>query len=380
MDDTVPLVDEPLSSSTSSESLIDCLESLHTELEEHKELRLRLAVLRSTRTYTSQPQYDSVQASIDSHRKNLELLLTRVVHHELKPRVCDCIQTAREIVRDRDEGMAYLREAADQMDKLCKDVLKAHIAGYSAGVVGSVLSVVGGGLILGGVTAAAGIPLLAVGATVAALGGVTNVGASISELVLKKKEVKRANEWVLQNQEYCQRLVDEFNDLEAEMDRAREVFPDWDFDDLLANVLDVDPDALGIALEEVKDTVSEWRKALELGADTAARLALNIVTPAGAAVATGVAEGIEAGVETGATVARTAARAAAGVAVGLSAVFIVVDIALLAKTAYGLGKKERAGSALGQCLRGAAEQMEEETEVIRRLASLDGQGTRHVQL
>ena len=283
-------------------------------------------------------------------------------------------------MRDRDEGMAYLREAADQMDKLCKDVLKAHIAGYSAGVVGSVLSVVGGGLILGGVTAAAGIPLLAVGATMAALGGVTNLGASTSELVLKKKEVKRANEWVLQNQEYCQRLVDEFNDLEAEMDRAREVFPDWDFDDLLANVLDVDPDALGIALEEVKDTVSEWRKALELGADTAARLALNIATPAGAAMATGVAEGIEAGVETGATVARTAARAATGVAVGLSAVFIVVDIALLAKTAYGLGKKERAGSALGQCLRGAPEQMEEETEVIRRLASLDGQGTQHVQL
>ena len=82
----------------------------------------------------------------------------------------------------------------------------------------------------------AGIPILAVGATVAALGGITNVGATVSEMVLKRKEVKHANEWILQNQQYCQRLVEEYLLFEAELDCAKE-FPDWDFDGLLGNVL-----------------------------------------------------------------------------------------------------------------------------------------------
>ena len=362
----IPLLGEPPTSPTSSDPLDVRLELLLAEFEEHKRLRHQLALLQNP----SQSQANDVQASIESHRRNLEQLLALVVEHELKPRVCACIRTASEVVRDRDRGMTYLREAAEQMNKVSKDVSIAHIAGYSAGIVGSVMSVVGGGLILGGVTAVAGIPILAVGATVAALGGVTNVGASISELVLKKKEVKRANEWILQNQQYCQRLVDEFNDFEAELDHAREVFPDWDFDGLLGDVLEVDADELGTLLVEVGGTISEWRKVLEMGSEAAARLALNVATPAGAAVATGVAEGIEAGVETGATVARTAARAAAGLAVGLSAVFIVVDIALLAKTAYGLNQKEHKGTALGRCLNAAADQMQEETEVIRKLANL----------
>ena len=64
-----------------------------------------------------------------------------------------CARSASEVVRDRDTGMAYLREAAEQINKVSTDVSKAHIAGYSAGIAGSILSVVGGGLILGGVTA-----------------------------------------------------------------------------------------------------------------------------------------------------------------------------------------------------------------------------------
>ena len=362
----IPLLEEPPSSPTSSDPLEARLQHVLHELEEHQRLRRQLAQLRRASQLRNDPQ-----TSNESHRRNLEQLLPLVVEHELKPRLFACARSANEVVRDRDTGMAYLREAAEQINKVSTDVSKAHIAGYSAGIAGSILSVVGGGLILGGVTAVAGIPILAVGATVAALGGLTNVGATVSEMVLKRKEVKRANEWILQNQQYCQSLVDEYRDFEAELDRAKEVFPGGYFDGLLGNVLEVDPNELGTLLGEVGDTISEWRKVLELGAESAARLALNVATPAGAAVATGVAEGIEAGVETGATVARTAARAAAGVAVGLSAIFIVVDIALLAKTAYGLNKEERNGSAVGRCLSGAADRMQEETEVIRRLANLD---------
>ena len=94
-------------------------------------------------------------------------------------------------------------------------------------------------------------------------------------MVLKRKEVKRDNEWIQQNQQYCQRLVDEYQLFEAELDRAKEVFLDWDFDGLLGNVLEVDPNELGTLLGEVGDTISEWRKVLELGAESAARLALN---------------------------------------------------------------------------------------------------------
>ena len=363
----IPLLEEPPSSPTSSDLLEARLQHVLYELEEHQRLRHQLALLRRA----SQLHGSDPQTSNESHRRNLEQLLPLLVQHELKPKLHACVRSASEVVRDRDTGMAYLREAAEQINKVSTDVSKAHIAGYSAGIAGSILSVVGGGLILGGVTAVAGIPILAVGATVAALGGLTNVGATVSEMVLKRKEVKRANEWILQNQQYCQRLVEEYLLFKAELDHAKEVFPDSDFDDLLGNVLKVDPNELGTLLGQVGDTISKWRRVLELGAESAARLALNVTAPAGAAVATGVAEGIEAGVETGATVARTAARAAAGVAVGLSAVFIVVDIALLAKTAYGLNKKERDGSGLGRCLSGAADQMQEETEVICRLANLN---------
>ena len=115
--------------------------------------------------------------------------------------------------------MAYLKEAAEQMMKVSIKVSVVYIAGYSASNSWEHSERGGQRLVLGYVTAVAGFPILAVGPPVAALGGATNVVATISELPLKKKEVKRANE--LQNQQYCQGLVEEYQDFEVRSDYAR---------------------------------------------------------------------------------------------------------------------------------------------------------------
>ena len=203
---SIQLLGEPPTSPTSSDSLAARLELLLAELEEYK--RLRLALLRKT----SQSQ-DDVLASIDSYRRNLEQLLALIVQHELKPRVYARIGTASEVVRDWEVGMTYLREAAEQMNKVPKDVsiaLIARLCARTAGLTGA-LGAVAAAAVIG--TALSGVII------VGALSGAINVGASVNELVLKKS-VKRANEWILQNHQYCQSLMAEFIDFKADMDHA----------------------------------------------------------------------------------------------------------------------------------------------------------------
>ena len=131
---------------------------------------------------------------------------------ELRLRISLYVQAARDLVQHRDQGMAWFREAADDLDKAFKRVAAAKIVGSSLGVAGGILSVVGGGLILGGVTAPAGIPILAVGAALGVGGGITGVGATIGDIVENRRALKRANEWIREGSELCKDLIKKHDD------------------------------------------------------------------------------------------------------------------------------------------------------------------------
>ena len=49
-------------------------------------------------------------------------------------------------------------------------------------------------------TAPLGIALLVTGAGVGAAGGITGAGASIGDLIHRKREIKRANQWIHDDQ------------------------------------------------------------------------------------------------------------------------------------------------------------------------------------
>ena len=119
--------------------------------------------------------------------------------------------------------------------------------------------------------------------------------------------------------------------------------------------------------KEVRYIISDWNKAIEMGAEATATAFVAGTRVAGA-VTWGVIGGVEARAEAGAAVARVAVQAAGGVVIGLSAVFMVVDLALLGKTAYDLNKNKK-GTELANKLRQAADDMEKETDSLRPLAN-----------
>ena len=98
----IPLLEEPLSFPASSDPLEARLQHLLYELEEHQRLRRQLALLQRA----SQLQGNDAQTSNELHRRNLEQLL----QHEFKQRLYAYAQSANEVVRNQDTGMAYLRE------------------------------------------------------------------------------------------------------------------------------------------------------------------------------------------------------------------------------------------------------------------------------
>ena len=98
----IPLLEEPPSSPASSDPLEARLQHVLHELEEHQRLRHQLALPRRA----SQLQGNDAQTSNELHRRNLEQLL----QHEFNQRLYACVQSASEVVHNRDTGMAYLRE------------------------------------------------------------------------------------------------------------------------------------------------------------------------------------------------------------------------------------------------------------------------------
>ena len=269
--------------------------------------------------------------------------------------------------------MSWFREAADDLDKAFKRVAAAKIAGSGLGIAGGVLSIVGGGLILGGITAPAGIPILVVGAALGVGGGITGVGATIGDVVNNRRALKQANEWIRQGSELCKDLIKKYNDYHETLDTIMKEHGKSEEEIIKTTIgrnkkssLEINAHELHRADKKVKYIISDWNRALEMGAEATATAFVAGTRVAGA-VTRGVVGGVEAGAEAGAAVARVAVQAAGGVIIGLSAVFMVVDLALISKTAYDLNKNKK-GTELAKKLRQAADDMEKETESLRPLA------------
>ena len=236
------------------------------------------------------------------------------------------------------------------------------------------MSVVGGGLLLGGVKAPAGIALLGVGAALGVGGGITGVGATIGDVVKNRQTLKQANEWIRDGSELCRELIKKHDDYRKELDRIMEEYGkseeeviETTFGSNEKGSLEINAHEFHRADKEVKYIISDWNKTLEMGAEATATAFVAGTRVAGA-VTRGVVSGVEAGAEAGTAVARVAVQAAGGVVIGLSAVFMVVDLALIAKTAYVLNKNKK-GTELAKKLRQAADDMEEETAQLRPLAN-----------
>ena len=269
--------------------------------------------------------------------------------------------------------MEWFRKAAHDLDKAFKCVAVAKIAGSGLGIAGAVLSVVGGALLLGGVTAPAGIPLLVVGAVLGVGGGITGVGATIGDVVNNRRALKRANAWIRQGSELCRELIRRHDDYHEELDAIREQYGATEEEVIETTIgpnhrrihLEINDEEFRRADDQALLAITEWKKALEMGAE-----AMATAFVAGA-ITGGVVGGVEAGAEAGAAVirvARVAVQATGGVVIGLSAVFVVVDLALIGKTAYDV-KKNMKGTELANKLRQAADDMEKETAQLRPLAN-----------
>jgi hypothetical protein len=292
----------------------------------------------------------------------------------LRMRMQQYSQATLSLVQHRDTGYDYLQEAADDLDKAFKIVAGAKIAGSSMGVVAGVLGVVGGGLLLGGVTAPAGIALLAVGGAFGVGAGVIGVGATIGDGVKNRKALRQANDWIRQGSDLSRELIVRFEAYREELVRITQTYGVTEADALQLAMgdsfrdfrADLTVEDFQGADNEAEIAIQEWKTALEAGAQVVANSTIAGMQ-IGGAVARGVIVGGEAGAEAGATVARVALQGVGGAVVGLSAVFIVVDLALISKTAYDI-HKNAGGTKLAKTLRAAAVDMKAEMDKFRPLA------------
>ena len=269
--------------------------------------------------------------------------------------------------------MSWFREATDDLDKAFKSVAAAKIAGSGIAIAGGIVSIVGGGLLLGGVTAPAGIALLGVGAALGVGGGITGVGATIGDVVNNRRTLKRANEWIRQGSELYRELIKKYNDYHKELDwimkeygKSEEEVIETTFGSIKIGSLEINACELHRADGKIQSIISNWKNVIKLGAEATATAFVTGTRVAGA-VSRGVVGGVEAGAKAGAAVVRVAVQVAGGVVIGLSAVFMVVDLALIGETAYDLNKNKK-GTELTKKLRQAADDMEKETESLRPLA------------
>ena len=273
--------------------------------------------------------------------------------------------------------MAWFREAADDLDVAFKRIAAAKIVGSGLGIAGGVLGVVGGGLLLGGVTTPAGIALLSVGAALGVGGGITGVGATIGDIVENKRTLKRANDWIHQGKDHNEDLLHKYSAYHQVLSNTCLPYNESEENAVKTALtygkerrdFEIGPacDRFQRADKEIQPIITDWKNVLKLGAEATATafVAGSRVT---GAVTRGLVGGVEAGAEAGTAVARVAVQAAGGVVIGLSAVFMVVDLALIGKTAYDLNKNKK-GTELAKKLRQAADDMEEETESLRPLAN-----------
>ena len=256
---------------------------------------------------------------------------------------------------------------AHEVQKLVKVGASARVAGYATAIGGGAVFTAGSGLLLGVVTAPAGIPLMVIGGVLGAAGSVTALGGTITKWVKSKKILKKARQWVKENEHYCRELSDAHDRLMQKKDRIESLHSKIDVEQMLSEIFNAD---ISQGLDDVDAIVGSWKSALEYRPE---ELATMFATAAlcGATITQGVIEGVDSGTEAAAVAVKATAKVVGGgVAVGLSAILMAVDIGLLAKASYDLHKcRKGKRTKLAEVLLTMAIHMETETALLRQAAA-----------
>ena len=255
---------------------------------------------------------------------------------------------------------------AHEVQKLVIAGASARVAGYATAIGGGAVFTAGSGLLLGVVTAPAGIPLMVIGGVLGAAGSVTALGGTITKWIKSKKILKKARQWVKENEQYCRELSDAHDHLMQKKDHI-ESHSDIDVEQMLSEIFNED---ITQGLDDVDAIVGSWKSALKYKPEELATV-LTTTALCGATITQGVIEGVDPGAEVAAVAVKTTAKVAgAAVAIGLSAILMAVDIGLLAKASYDLHKcRKGKHTKLAEVLLAMAMRMEKETARLRQAAA-----------
>lgn len=255
---------------------------------------------------------------------------------------------------------------AHEVQNLVKVSASARVAGYATAIGGGAVFTAGSGLLLGVVTAPAGIPLMVIGGVLGVAGSVTALGGTVTKWIKSKKILKKARQWVKENEQYCRELCEAHEHLMQKKDHIESHFK-IDVESMLSEIFNAD---ISQGLDDVDAIVGSWNSALKYKPE---ELATMFVTAAlcGSTITQEVIEGIDSGAEAAAVAVKATAKVVgASLAVGLSAILMAVDIGLLAKASYDLHKCRKGKyTKLAEVLLAMASHIEKETELLQQAAA-----------
>ena len=252
---------------------------------------------------------------------------------DIRQKAKELIQSAKDVVKHHDKAEQILNDAADDLDRAYRNVFGANIGGYAGMGGGVALAVAGGVLTALGVGAIIGVPMMVAGGGIAAAGVAVRVGAAIGDFVERRVALKKANDWVKENAELCKTLIDKHNDFDQYLKLKGEEFGITEKEILTKVFGNSDTaDELSVKLNNVSNTVQEWKIALK---DDAGKLAVALLTAAPF----------------------------------FGGIFIVADLALLIKTAHQEHRQE-GGTKLAVKLREGAKSLKQETYSLRSFSEI----------
>ncbi len=116
----------------------------------------------------------------------------------------------------RKETIRKLRDIADYVESVSKRTRVAKVAGSGGGAVGGALTVVGGALTVFGTTVTAGaiLPILVAGTSIGLASGLTGGAASITEKIVKSRQMAEAQEAIKKDREATELLEERLEHLQ----------------------------------------------------------------------------------------------------------------------------------------------------------------------
>ena len=323
---------------------------------------------------------------------------TAACQNELKLTISSYKQAADDLVQHRSNvKLSSSHGVAGDLDEAFKRIAAAKNVRRILTIACVTFGILGGGLVLGG----AGVPFLTFGVallTVSVAIGVhiwmtQGAGTTISDVVISIPSLKfLSNEWIYQNRDLCNDLIKTCKEYHERLEHICQKYDESEENAIkTALAFNCDEDEREItqfrrAHRTAKLVITEWNKALDLGAEATATAFLTGACVHECLEPHGLdSESYADDVSSGGTrhvccttmtqcpkcplpVVRVFVQTAGGKVICLSAVFMVVDLALISKTAYDFFKNKK-GTELANKLLQAADDMKKETAQLQPLAN-----------